>query len=107
MNFCSNCGSRLITKKTVLVCPKCKQTDKSHEHSSVGNGIRKKESGLNFVVLDTKERNLKSLPTVEIQCPKCSGKIAETWTVAFCSEDNFQATYFRCVSCGHTVRQID
>jgi DNA-directed RNA polymerase subunit M/transcription elongation factor TFIIS len=107
MNFCSNCGSRLINKQSVLLCPKCKQTDSSHEHISIGNRIRKRASRLNLVILDKKDRNLKALPTVNTQCPKCSGKTAETWTVAFGSEDNFQATYFRCVSCGHTTRQLD
>lgn len=87
--------------------PKCKQTDSSHERASIGNRVRKRASRLNLIILDKKDQNLKSLPTVNAQCPKCSGKIAETWTVTFGSEDNFQATYFRCLSCGHTVRQID
>jgi len=107
MNFLLKLWFKTNKQTNVFLCPKCKQTGSSHERASIGNRVRKRASRLNLIILDKKDQNLKSLPTVNAQCPKCSGKIAETWTVTFGSEDNFQATYFRCLSCGHTVRQID
>ena len=115
MQFCSICGTRLITKnkgKIALHCPKCK---KNFECS--GEKIWKEKANVpsqtrsdfpeGIVVLDKNVQKLRTLPTVDSECIKCKGKKAETWTLDLGSEDNLQATFFRCVSCGHTWRETE
>lgn len=60
-----------------------------------------------IIVIDKKLQKLKTLPTVDSECFKCKGKKAETWTLDLGSEDNSQAIFFRCTSCGYTWRETD
>lgn len=63
------------------------------------------DSGI--AVIDSQVQKLRTLPSVNASCPKCEGKKAETWSMAFGSEDNSQATFYRCVSCEHTWRETE
>ena len=69
--------------------------------------FQKRDSLENIVVLDKKAMKLRTLPQVDFNCIKCKEKIAETWTLDLGSEDNSQATFFRCISCGHTLRETE
>lgn len=110
MEFCPSCGSRLIYKlrgKTGLFCQKCGyqsefSTVRFFRNPTVNN--RSSTSGL--VILDRRVQSLNTFPTVSMLCPKCGGKTSETWTMEFGSEDNSQATFFRCTTCKYTRREI-
>ena len=115
MHFCSICGTRLITKtrcKIAFHCPKCKKN-----FDCSGEKILKERSNVlsetrgdfpeGIVVLDKNVQKLRTLPTVDSECIKCKGKKAETWKLDLGSEDNSQAIFFRCVSCGHTWRETE
>ena len=115
MEFCSNCGTRLIYNprgKLQLYCLKCKKKfETSGENlpndKSTSLTKSKKNDTNGIVILDKQTLKLRTLPRVDAECYKCNGKKAETWTLNIGSEDNSQATFFRCISCGHTWRQTE
>ena len=115
MDFCSICGTRLTydsTGKKKLYCQKCKKkfetlNEKKEQDSIADQSKSKKINGNGIVILDKKTLKLRTLPRVDADCYKCNCKKAETWTLNLGSEDNSQATFFRCVSCGHTWRQTE
>ncbi len=116
MDFCSNCGSRLTYDshgKKKLYCLKCKKKfETSDEKKEKGSSIVQSKSvnahdDKGIVILDKKTLKLRTLPRVDADCYKCNGKKAETWALNLGSEDNSQAIFFRCVSCGHTWRQTE
>jgi len=111
MEFCPSCGTRLICKpqsKVRFYCTKCGR-------KSEFSGIKfLKEKSMNtklfdsgIAVIDSQVQKLRTLPSVNASCPKCEGKKAETWSMAFGSEDNSQVTFFRCTSCRHTWRETE
>ena len=114
MEFCSSCGKLLIYKpkcKLTFYCSKCKKKIESSGKELV-NGERnfssqKCDHTEGIIVIDKKLQKLRTLPLVNSDCIKCKGKKAETWTLTMGSEDNSQATFYRCVSCGYTWREID
>ena len=112
MNFCAKCGKRLVPhagEKKVMFCSKCKlkieNLDTIEKDKIKSKLLRSKNDHKEgVVVLDKKVTKLKTLPTVDILCEKCNSKKAETWKVDLGSEDNSQAIFYRCLSCGHTWR---
>ncbi len=115
MEFCSNCGTRLVYKsrdKSALYCSKCrKKSESSGEKLRKGSFSKPSQSRSDcadgIVVLDRKVLKLRTRPRVDSDCVKCNGKKAETWTLDLGSEDHSQAIFFRCVSCGHTWRETE
>lgn len=115
MDFCSICGTRLTYDsrgKKKLYCLRCKKKFESSVEGegkeSVTNQFKsKKIDDKGIVILDKKTLKLRTLPRVDADCYKCNCKKAETWALNMGSEDNSQAIFFRCVSCGHTWRQTE
>lgn len=115
MDFCSTCGTRLTYDshgKKKLYCLKCKKKFESSVgevgKESVADQLKSKKSDdKGIVILDKKTLKLRTLPRVDADCYKCNCKKAETWALNMGSEDNSQAIFFRCVSCGHTWRQTE
>jgi DNA-directed RNA polymerase subunit M/transcription elongation factor TFIIS len=111
LEFCPSCGTRLIYKsksKAGLYCTKCGyKSNFSTEKNLKKKLITENPSYSSIAILDRKTLNLRTLPIVNACCQKCNGTKAETWSLAMGSEDVSQATFFRCVSCGYTIREID
>ena len=115
MDFCSNCGTRLTYDsrgKKKIYCQKCKKKHETSEEemgkeSSTEQPKSKDVDHKGIVILDKKTLKLRTLPRVDADCYKCNCKKAETWALNLGSEDNSQAIFFRCVSCGHTWRQTE
>jgi len=101
MEFCSNCGTRLINntrEKSQLYCIKCKRKFESSEeirndHRSNGLQNAKKIDNNEIVILDKKALKLRTLPRVDADCFKCNGKKAETLALNLGSEDNSQQCF--------------
>jgi len=111
MEFCPNCGTRLICKaksKVSLYCARCKyKSDFSGIKFLKVKPMTTKRYDTGIAVLDRQIQKLRTFPIVNLPCQKCEGRTAETWTMAFGSEDNSQATFFRCTSCRYTWRETE
>lgn len=110
LEFCPDCGTRLVPKKKgkkgilVLVCPKCgfeKKVGEGLERAVVVRGSRKE----GVAVIGRKEQDLRTLPTVRVECPKCGNMLAYVWQVQTRGADESMTQFFRCTKCGYTFRE--
>lgn len=115
MEFCSNCGSRLVPQKEkkgrktsiVLICSKCGHKKQSQEKkvtlkvTKVGQPNPQKL----VAVIGKKEQKLRTLPTVRTDCPKCDNNLAYAWQVQTRGADESSTQFFRCTKCGYTFRE--
>jgi DNA-directed RNA polymerase subunit M len=114
MEFCPNCGSRLIPKKTKtekeitisLVCRKGDYTKKETKNTLKTPVIKNEENPKKIVaVISKKEQKLKTLPTIKFECPKCANKKAYVWQLQTRSLDESSTQFMRCTRCDHTFRE--
>ena len=110
MEFCPNCGKRMVLKNTekngkiLFNCIKC-NFDKLVEKSSlisVPNHVFSSKSKI--VVLGTKDKEYGTLPTVNERCPKCKNGLSYTWQVQTRGGDEGATQFFRCTKCNYTYR---
>ena len=108
MEFCPNCGTRLVQKRkkkgVVLVCPKCNYEKKASSILPVAKSVRS-ETEDQIVIIDREAQNLQTLPTVTIECPKCGNNQAYVWQVQTRGADESSTQFFRCTKCGYTFRE--
>lgn len=111
MRFCPNCGSKMTLRqvkaesrrRVIMVCPNCGyQTEYSREKKLVQVGSVRTEA---IRVLDSEIANLKTMPTTDIECPKCGNGKAYWWLVQTRSGDEPPTIFYRCTSCSYTWRQ--
>ncbi len=106
MKFCPNCETRLRLKfdENQVVCPKCGFTITEQEPTvtiNVSNVTTQEHNALR--VLDA-ENNTEVLPTINIECPKCTNNLAVWWMLQTRSADEATTQFFRCIKCNHTWR---
>jgi len=113
MEFCPDCGRRLVAakkdveggeKKLVLTCPKCGYEKMAEEPIPVSRTVEHTPQE-SIVVIGKKEQKLKTLPTVTIECPKCGNNQAYVWQVQTRGADESTTQFFRCTKCSHTFRE--
>jgi len=110
MEFCPVCGTRLVPVKKdnnatpTCVCPKCGYKKKG-EKIIVETMKLKHEPQKQVTVISKKEQWLRTLPTVQIECPKCGNNLAYVWQVQTRGSDESMTQFFRCTKCGYTFRE--
>jgi DNA-directed RNA polymerase subunit M len=115
MEFCPKCGSRLTPKKTktkeeetiVLACAKCgykKPIQGKKVEPKVAKVIQHNPQQL-VAVISKEEQKLRTLPTVRIECPKCSNNTAYVWQVQTRGADESSTQFLRCTKCNYTFRE--
>ncbi|MHC3130182.1 MAG: transcription factor S [Candidatus Bathyarchaeota archaeon] len=112
MEFCPECGMRLISsrekdgeKVTVqIVCPKCGYK-KPGKHSADDAAKTIKRSPKESITVIGKEHQIRTLPTTRIACPKCGNNHAYVWQVQTRGGDESSTQFFRCTKCNHTFRE--
>ena len=111
MEFCSTCGSRMMPKKIEgssllqLVCPKCnKKVEKFSSLPSETVRVIRHSPKQCIAVID-KEGDLRTLPTISVECPRCGNNRAYVWLVQTRGTDESSTQFMRCVKCGFTIRE--
>jgi DNA-directed RNA polymerase subunit M len=111
MEFCPKCGSRLVPKKSetgvAFTCPKCgyvkPAADENTETKASGKVI--KHTLQQQVTIISKEDDVKTMPTMRMECPKCGNMLVYVWQVQTRGGDEASTQFFRCTKCSHTFRE--
>lgn len=113
MKFCPKCGTRLelVHKKTeksskpMLVCPRCGYETEPGESYAIPlkKSIHKPQEKI--AIISRREQELRTLPTIKIECPRCGNNLAYVWQVQTRSSDESSTQFFRCTKCGYTFRE--
>jgi transcription factor S len=114
MEFCEKCGSRLIPRKIssgnqvmlMLVCNKCQYKKPESEEELIRTTGKVIEHGpKQYVAVIDKESQLSTMPTVQIDCPRCSNNTANVWQVQTRGSDESSTQFLRCTRCNYTFRE--
>ncbi len=111
MEFCPECGSRLVPKKTEALvswaCSQCgyvkQEPDKGTEPKLGGKVI--KHTLQQQVTVIGKEDEVDTMPTMRMECPKCGNMLVYVWQVQTRGGDEASTQFFRCTKCNHTFRE--
>jgi len=107
MEFCPRCGMRLVPtkkeKRVVLVCRKCKYERAAQKAETSSRKIDHSPEE-QIAVVGAKEQELRTLPTIKMECEKCRNTEAYWWLVQTRGADESPTTFYRCVKCGYTWR---
>ena len=109
MRFCPKCGTRMMPDKEssgeLLVCPRCGYKAKLEGTILVPVAKLQKSPRDKITVIREEEGRLRTLPTVQIECPRCGHNQAYFWQVQTRSSDESATQFFRCTRCGYTWRE--
>ncbi|HID73690.1 MAG TPA: transcription factor S [Thermoplasmata archaeon] len=98
MAFCDECGSFMIFREGVLVCPRCGSGGGT---SGGGAVVRTEVEERKQLVLDGET----PLPKTRIRCPKCGHREAYWMIRQTRAADEPETRIYRCVKCSHTWRE--
>jgi len=109
MDFCPRCGTRLVVRhqkdQASRLCPKCGFTEAVKREPMLSETVEKERRREPITVIDVDADKLKTLPTTEIDCPKCGNPEAYWWTVQTRGADESPTQFFRCSRCGYVWRE--
>lgn len=102
--FCEKCGKLLKNKDGSFMCTSCgwEKTDKGEVRMHHVDKRKEKE----IVIVDDTDA-IRTLPTIEVKCPKCNNGEAFWWLRQLRSADESEVRFFRCTKCAHTWREYD
>jgi DNA-directed RNA polymerase subunit M len=94
-------------KETVfsLHCPKCDYNKRVTQSLVVPLKIVEHGPQEKVAVIGEKEQKLRTLPTVNVECPRCGNNVAYAWQVQTRGADESSTQFFRCTKCNHTFRE--
>jgi transcription factor S len=88
-----------------LKCRKCGYIRKIEGTDQMKKTVDRKENEITIVEEDGE--SIKTMPTIQIRCPKCDNNLAIWWLRQLRAADESEVRFFRCTECGHTWRQYD
>ncbi|MCX6691973.1 MAG: transcription factor S [Methanoregula sp.] len=103
--FCPECKTMLISSGGQLKCRKCGYIRKIGRADQM---VKKRERTDNEItIVDDEDEKIRTMPTIQIRCPKCDNNLAFWWLRQLRAADESEVRFFRCVECSHTWRQYD
>jgi len=113
LDFCPNCGTRLIPlkkknrRKVALLfsCPKCGYEKRATRPMTTVHKIMERSPKDGIAVIGKKEQKLRTLPKIRIECPRCGNNLAYAWLVQIGESEKSSTQFFRCTRCNYTFRQ--
>ena len=113
MEFCAECGSRLVPKKVnsgkqalmMMACTKCEFKKQELNSKVIVGGRIFEHNPKQLVAVIGKEEQFSVLPTLHIDCPRCGNNTANVWQVQTRGSDESSTQFFRCLRCGYTYRE--
>lgn len=114
MEFCPECGTRLIlTQKTLknevrtfLTCSQCNYQRDITKSETVFSKSMGRYSTEQIAVIDDAIANIRTMPKIKIECPKCGNREAFWWFVQTRGAEESPTQFFRCTTCMHTWREM-
>lgn len=104
--FCPECKSLLMSSGGQLKCRKCGYIRKIEDSDQMKKKVERRENEITIVEEEDGE-SIKTMPTIQIRCPKCENNLAIWWLRQLRAADESEVRFFRCTECGHTWRQYD
>ena len=105
--FCPKCGSILLPKKVegknILACS-CGYSSESKEAGKIKETVKVKSSKVEVV---DSEDNLKALPKMKAECPKCHNGEAYFWEVQTRAADEPATKFLKCTKCKRVWRDYN
>jgi len=113
MEFCPKCGMRLTPtrkkgqKKAVflLSCPKCGYKKPATPEEATRPKVIEHAPQERIAIIGKEEQKLRTLPTVQMECPRCGNNLAYAWQVQTRGSDESSTQFFRCTKCNYTFRE--
>ncbi len=109
MDFCETCGTKLVVRyqkdQASRLCPKCGFTETIEREAVLSETVEKERGAEPITVIDIEAGKIRTLPTTEIDCPKCGNEEAFWWTVQTRGADESPTQFFRCSKCGYVWRE--
>jgi DNA-directed RNA polymerase subunit M len=102
--FCPECKTMLISSGGQLKCKKCGYIRKI---AGADQMVKERKRSEKEIVIVEEEGQIKTMPTIQIRCPKCDNNLAIWWLRQLRAADESEVRFFRCVACSHTWRQYD
>ena len=103
--FCPECKTMMISSGGQLKCRKCGFIRKIDAADQMKTQKMRTENEITIV--DDEDTQLKTMPTIQIKCPKCENNLAIWWLRQLRAADESEVRFFRCTKCDHTWRQYD
>ena len=100
MEFCPKCGAVLIQKRKNLGCPRCTYSSKSKKQKITSSEKIEDKREIPLI----KKKDSEVMPIVIETCKKCGCEKAYFWTLQTRASDESETKFFKCIKCGHTVR---
>lgn len=114
MEFCVECGSRLAPRKVnsgkqamvMLVCTKCEyKKQETEKNVKLNSKIIEHTPKQLVAIIGKEEQKLSTLPTVQIECPRCGNNTSYVWQVQTRGSDESSTQFLRCTKCSYTFRE--
>ena len=103
--FCPECKSLLMSSGGQLKCRKCGYVRKIECTDQMKKTKDRTENEI--MIVDDEDCKIKTMPTIQIKCPKCGNNLAIWWLRQLRAADESEVRFFRCTECDHTWRQYD
>lgn len=90
----------------MMACAKCGQKKPELEADLRANGKFIEHTPKQYVaVIGKEDQELTTLPTVQMECPRCGNNTANIWLVQTRGSDESSTQFLRCMQCGYTLRE--